>query len=207
MLMYGLPHGVVTAKTGCPATRSNASRSVRAPKSPERLIALRTAARGDGRGGGSNDDDDDEVVREELESVPLRAALLLAGDPAAAAACAAEADASIGSTTRTAKNGRRRESRQQRAPLPRERRSALMLSSLGVLGGADKTASASSQGSGVTLRYRWYVAVLKARRGGQPRRTVTQSLASCMVVDDAGNDAAQVPCGTGLWRGVSCSIL
>jgi hypothetical protein len=136
MLMYGLPHGVVTAKTGCPATRSNASRSVRAPKSPDRLIALRTAARGDGRGGGSKNDDEVVVVKESLESAPLRAALLLLLLPGdlPAALCAADA-AAKGGSARTAKNKKSRgRSGTKRTPLPRERpRTALMLSSLAVI--------------------------------------------------------------------------
>jgi hypothetical protein len=101
------------------------------------------------------------VVKESLESTPLRAALLLARDPAAAI-CAAEADASKRGSTRTAKKGgRRSRESQHRKPLPREpRRSALMLPSLGVLSDVDKQ-NVNSQGSGVTIRYRWYVPVLK----------------------------------------------
>jgi hypothetical protein len=70
MLMYGLPHGVVTAKTGCPATRSNASRSVREPSHPDRLIALRKTVRSD-EGGDAGDE-----INAAQESVLLPGALV-----------------------------------------------------------------------------------------------------------------------------------
>jgi hypothetical protein len=63
MVMYGLPHGVVTENTGCPATRSNAGTSVLDPSHPDTSIRLRIRS-GIESGGGGDHDDEDEVEEE-----------------------------------------------------------------------------------------------------------------------------------------------